>query len=372
MSPALDFYAPPQPRRPADVAKGQRLPQTSPLVNYRYGIDPEQSCGTCQNFQSPGACSVVTGMIRPVDTCDLWEKDPAKVPPVGEPWALPAEQGPNGVSQAPEVDDPEQLQSPGSPEDPTQAGVYAPQPRKGVVGPVRASLAGARVPAQAYFPHRDPARAYFVREPAQAYFKESAVPGTDEHAAVLEDRGWQFHANDHDTVVYVQPDTNDEVRVWDSGNWIRYSKDQAVVAEGQGVDTLRRNLPTREAGTPEGAKKGWEKRKRGGDAGVPVRSDDKYSGLRAFDRPRGRGQWKNVSKALQKSARDANLKDETTQRRKAEAVVPVRAILVEVGTKEGGRKGSLTRRGRNALMRRLMKSEREISLGHVKIGKVRI
>lgn len=71
---------------------------------------------------------------------------------------------------------------------------------------------------------------------------ETAVPNTMAHARILEENGWKFHANDHDTIVYEHPDTHDEVRVWDSGNWIRYTKDQAFVSEGQGAKELKKEL----------------------------------------------------------------------------------------------------------------------------------
>jgi hypothetical protein len=87
--------------------------------------------------------------------------------------------------------------------------------------------------------------------------KESAVPGTDEHAALLSGQGWRFHANDHDTIVYTNPGTDEEIRVWDSGNWIRYTADQQVVSQGQGVDSLQQDLSVHESeGGPGSGRRG--------------------------------------------------------------------------------------------------------------------
>lgn len=75
-------------------------------VNYRYASSPEQSCGVCANFNEDGTCRIVTGLIRPVDTCDKWEatgtslseeappgwegtvKAMKKHPEIDNPWAL--------------------------------------------------------------------------------------------------------------------------------------------------------------------------------------------------------------------------------------------------------------------------------------------
>ncbi len=59
-----------------DVIRGERMAQTDPLINYRYATDPAQSCEACVHYEPPGGCELVTGMIRPVDVCDLWEENP--------------------------------------------------------------------------------------------------------------------------------------------------------------------------------------------------------------------------------------------------------------------------------------------------------
>ncbi len=42
-------------------------------VNYRYSPDPVKTCGKCRFFQEPGACSKVSGLIRKIDVCDLFQ-----------------------------------------------------------------------------------------------------------------------------------------------------------------------------------------------------------------------------------------------------------------------------------------------------------
>ena len=71
--------------------------------------------------------------------------------------------------------------------------------------------------------------------------RKTAVPNTEAHAAELEAAGWRFHANDHDSVVFAGPN-EDEVRVWDSGNWIRYTREQRFVSQGSGAAELRTEL----------------------------------------------------------------------------------------------------------------------------------
>lgn len=71
--------------------------------------------------------------------------------------------------------------------------------------------------------------------------EKTAVPNTEPHAAELESAGWRFHANDHDSVVYSGPN-DDEVRVWDSGNWIRYTSAQRFVSQGSGAAELKTEL----------------------------------------------------------------------------------------------------------------------------------
>ncbi len=47
-------------------------------VNYRYAGDPARSCGACTHFIEPGACAKVSGLIRLVDVCDLFEPTTAR------------------------------------------------------------------------------------------------------------------------------------------------------------------------------------------------------------------------------------------------------------------------------------------------------
>lgn len=43
-------------------------------VNYRYAPNPdEKSCGNCRNYDGNNGCSLVAGLIRPIDVCDEWE-----------------------------------------------------------------------------------------------------------------------------------------------------------------------------------------------------------------------------------------------------------------------------------------------------------
>jgi len=46
--------------------------QSKDDVNYRYAIDQSKSCGTCVNFDGESGCRIVAGLIRAVDTCDMW------------------------------------------------------------------------------------------------------------------------------------------------------------------------------------------------------------------------------------------------------------------------------------------------------------
>lgn len=80
------------------------------------------------------------------------------------------------------------------------------------------------------------------KKPRRRTEKEVAIPGTEKHMKVLDDNGWEFHANDHDSVVYANPATDDEVRVWSSGHWIHYTKEQKFVSQGDTPDDLSRDL----------------------------------------------------------------------------------------------------------------------------------
>lgn len=42
-------------------------------VNYRYAQNPDQSCGKCRFFQAPSGCAKVSGLIRKIDVCDLFQ-----------------------------------------------------------------------------------------------------------------------------------------------------------------------------------------------------------------------------------------------------------------------------------------------------------
>lgn len=52
--------------------------QPKDVVNYRYADDPKKACGVCAHYSPDGACEKVIGMIRAVDTCDLWEQKTAQ------------------------------------------------------------------------------------------------------------------------------------------------------------------------------------------------------------------------------------------------------------------------------------------------------
>lgn len=100
-------------------------------VNYRYAPDPEQSCGTCRYFKPEGACAVVVGLIRPVDTCDQWE--------AMAPAAAGAPEGQGGG---------EDISASGHPSGVVRARLLAPIDRPEVdapsaLGPVRARLLDA-------------------------------------------------------------------------------------------------------------------------------------------------------------------------------------------------------------------------------------
>lgn len=71
---------------------------------------------------------------------------------------------------------------------------------------------------------------------------ETEIPGSTVLALVLEKNAWHFHVSDHDSIVYKNLDSLDEVRIWSSGNWIRYSKDQSFMADGSGAQALAKEL----------------------------------------------------------------------------------------------------------------------------------
>ncbi len=54
------------------TASGAEPLQAKEDVNYRFGDGP-QKCGNCRFFEPPAGCAKVSGLIRRIDVCDLWE-----------------------------------------------------------------------------------------------------------------------------------------------------------------------------------------------------------------------------------------------------------------------------------------------------------
>lgn len=50
--------------------KSKKVSQAS--VHYRKATDPTKRCDTCTMFRAPNGCTLVTGVIKPGDTCDRW------------------------------------------------------------------------------------------------------------------------------------------------------------------------------------------------------------------------------------------------------------------------------------------------------------
>ncbi len=48
-------------------------------VNYRYAGDKTRACGDCRFFREPGACEIVAGLIRRVDTCDKFTPESKEI-----------------------------------------------------------------------------------------------------------------------------------------------------------------------------------------------------------------------------------------------------------------------------------------------------
>jgi len=65
-----------QKQREDDMMTAPRM-VTKEEASYRYANVREQSCGACAHFSAPGSCTRVIGLIRPVDTCDEWERGTA-------------------------------------------------------------------------------------------------------------------------------------------------------------------------------------------------------------------------------------------------------------------------------------------------------
>jgi hypothetical protein len=59
------------PLDPEDLAPGDQF--TKEDANYRMAAAPSRACGQCRHFVGPGACELVAGLIRAIDTCDLFE-----------------------------------------------------------------------------------------------------------------------------------------------------------------------------------------------------------------------------------------------------------------------------------------------------------
>lgn len=72
MHPGQDEEAEPPAQQP-------KLEKTD--VNYRYAPSPSRSCGECTHFRPPGACAIVIGLIRSVDTCDKYEAEASTMSP---------------------------------------------------------------------------------------------------------------------------------------------------------------------------------------------------------------------------------------------------------------------------------------------------
>lgn len=56
---------------------------TKEQVNYRYAEDPDKSCEHCVHFSNNGACDLVSGPVRDVDTCDKFESKDGDDPDPG-------------------------------------------------------------------------------------------------------------------------------------------------------------------------------------------------------------------------------------------------------------------------------------------------
>ncbi len=67
--------------------RGEELPEpgsgqvSKEDVNYKYAADESKQCQKCKNFRAPSGCSLVAGLIRPVDTCDMFNPIRKPTPP---------------------------------------------------------------------------------------------------------------------------------------------------------------------------------------------------------------------------------------------------------------------------------------------------
>lgn len=90
---------------PGVVVDTMKAAKDDPAVNYKYALDPEKSCGMCVHFRAPGTCELVMGVVRAVDSCNLFEARPdggrvrAEIPS-GSGW-----NGQAGLDQTPESPD---------------------------------------------------------------------------------------------------------------------------------------------------------------------------------------------------------------------------------------------------------------------------
>jgi hypothetical protein len=90
---------------PGVVVDTMKAAKDDPAVNYKYALDPEKSCGVCVHFRAPGTCELVMGVVRAVDSCNLFEARPdggrvrAEIPN-GTGW-----NGRQGLDQTPEPPD---------------------------------------------------------------------------------------------------------------------------------------------------------------------------------------------------------------------------------------------------------------------------
>lgn len=237
------------------VRGGQRLAQTDPLVNYRYATDPLRSCATCVSYEAPGGCALVTGMIRPVDVCDLWEENP---------------HGRSGAVQAVLVGREKFRNLPD--------GAAGPAPRHSR-GPVEQERS-ASTPVQARFARP---------EPVQARWKETTPPGYERIVKTLKRQpdvanpwavAWSMKRRG------IGPKEAGEAAPGSAATGLlrkttvratlkdrqRHTSDLDIPERAFKAD-LKRKVALKhlmhpkkaaEVGTSQGAKKGWETRKRGG------------------------------------------------------------------------------------------------------------
>lgn len=74
--------------------------------------------------------------------------------------------------------------------------------------------------------------------------EKAVMDKTDKHVELLESEGWDFKANDHDSVVYTDGEGN-EMRLHHDGSWIATDAKHVPVASGPDVESLDRTLKAR-------------------------------------------------------------------------------------------------------------------------------